>query len=118
MKGSRMKVVLDCADPQALAPFWAEALGYRIRGSVGAYTLLNPDGVEGPPLLLQRVPEPKGGKNRMHIDIQSDDIEKEASRLEAIGAKRLDGPQQDPGIDEQWIVMADPQGNEFCVCAG
>ena len=70
---------------------------------------------EHPPVILQRVPEPKTGKARIHFDLRVRDIEPEAKRLEALGARRIDiGQGDDPG----WITMADPEGNEFCVCPG
>lgn len=77
--------------------------------------LLLPDGDTGPKLLLQRVPENKAHKNRMHIDIEVADIEATASELIALGATRL----EEAVHDEHnccWIVMADPDGNEFCLC--
>jgi predicted enzyme related to lactoylglutathione lyase len=110
-----MGLVLDCADPERLAGFWAPALGYVSLGMVGSYALLLPDGRPGPKLLLQQVPEPKTTKNRMHLDIEVADIETEASRLEALGARRV----RDDHIHEHgstWILMTDPEGNEFCVC--
>jgi len=88
-----ISLVLDCSDPQALARFWAPALGYRDVGSVENYTLLMADGEAGPRLLLQRVPEGKTGKNRMHLDIHVADIEAEAARLETLGARRV-APEQ------------------------
>ena len=103
-------LVLDCADPQRLAGFWAPALGYVNLGVVGSYALLLPDGRPGPKLLLQRVPEPKSTKNRMHLDIDASDIEGEATRLEALGARRIHAAQ----IHEHgtaWILMTDPEGN-------
>jgi predicted enzyme related to lactoylglutathione lyase len=107
--------VLDCHDPKALAPFWAGALGYVTVESVDNYTLLTPDGRDGPNLLLQLVPETKAGKNRMHLDLHVADIEAEAARLVALGAQRLeDSPSTEHG--STWITMADPDGNEFCVC--
>ena len=110
-----MGLVLDCADPTALAPFWAAALDYVSVGEAGAYTALYPNGRPGPKLLLQKVDEPKQGKNRMHLDIEVPDIEAEASRLETLGARRV----QDETLAEHgttWILMTDPEGNEFCVC--
>jgi predicted enzyme related to lactoylglutathione lyase len=110
-------LVLDCADPARLASFWAPALDYVNLGDVGAYAVLVPDGRPGPKLLLQRVPEPKTVKNRMHLDIETPDVAAEAARLEALGARRV----QTDEIHEHgttWIVMADPEGNEFCVCDG
>jgi predicted enzyme related to lactoylglutathione lyase len=112
-----MGLVLDCRDPEALAPFWSAALGYVTVGSVETYLLLVPDSRPGPKLLLQRVPEAKTGKNRMHVDIEVADIEGLARRLEDLGATRLShGIQVEHG--SHWIVMADPEGNELCVCDG
>ena len=110
-------LVLDCADPQALAAFWAPALGYVNVGATGSYVvLLDEHGVK-PKLLLQRVDESKAAKNRMHLDIDATDIEAEAARLETLGARRLeDDARHEHGTN--WIVMADPEGNEFCVCDG
>jgi predicted enzyme related to lactoylglutathione lyase len=106
-------IVLDCADPEALTSFWAGALGWEHAGSAGPYAMLAaPDGQKL--LLLQQVAEPKAGKNRMHLDLHVADIEAEASRLEGLGARRLADVQQELG--STWIVMADPEGNEFCVC--
>ena len=110
-------LVLDCRDPQGLADFWREALGYVEVGGAGNYFLLvDPEGVS-PKLLLQAVPEAKAGKNRMHLDIDVADIEAEATRLEALGATRAAADQRhEHGTN--WILMADPEGNEFCVCDG
>ena len=108
-------LVLDSVDPGALAGFWADALGYVVAGSVENYVLLLPDGGVGPKLLLQQVPERKTDKNRMHLDIEVPDIEGLASRLQERGAIRLSG-QAVVEHDNRWIVMADPEGNEFCVC--
>jgi hypothetical protein len=111
----QLGLVLDCHDPEALAPFWAAALGYVSVGAIENYTVLVPNGREGPQLLLQRVPEAKAGKNRMHLDIHTPDIEGTATTLEAMGATRLpQGTTKELG--HTWIPMADPEGNEFCVC--
>lgn len=111
-------VVIDCQDPKALAQFWAPALGYRdVEWPHEPYVvLIGEKGLDGPLLLLQRVPEPKQGKNRLHIDVYADDIEAEANRLAKLGAKRISDPFHEH--DARWIVMEDPEGNEFCVCAG
>ena len=86
-------------------------------GEAGAYVMLLPNGRPGPKLLLQQVPEAKTTKNRMHLDIDAADIEGEAARLEALGARRVaDDQQHEHGTS--WILMADPEGNEFCVCDG
>lgn len=108
-------VVLDCANPQRLASFWCEALGYRQAADADPFVVLAPrDGAGGPHFLLQSVHEPKFSKNRMHVDIEAEDIELEATRLEGLGARRLiDEPRRLGPV--RWIVMADPEGNEFCV---
>ena len=66
-------------------------------------------------MILQRVPEPKQGKARIHFDLRVDDVEAEVQRLEGLGARRIDIGQSD---DVAWVPMADPEGNEFCVCPG
>ena len=108
-------LVLDCSDPDQLGTFWSEALGYTLLGGAGSYVMLvDPDGRQ-PKLLLQRVDEPKAGKNRMHFDIETPAIDAEIARLEKLGATRV----SDDAIEEhgtRWVVMADPEGNEFCVC--
>jgi predicted enzyme related to lactoylglutathione lyase len=115
--GPTIGLVLDCDDPVALADFWSAALGYVSLGLAGAYLVLVPDGRPGPKLLLQHVPEPKTAKNRMHLDIEVPDIETEAARLEALGARRVEA-QQLHEHGTTWILMADPEGNELCVCDG
>ena len=86
---AELGLVLDCADPETLAEFWAPTLGYVNLGTAGAYVALFPDGAPGPKLLLQRVDEPKVGKNRMHVDIEVVDVQAEADRLVALGATRV-----------------------------
>jgi hypothetical protein len=102
-------LVLDCSNPERLAEFWAPALGYVTLGSAGAYVLLLPNGRPGPKLLLQQVPEAKTVKNRMHLDFELADIEAEATRLEALCARRArDGHIHEHGTT--WILMNDPGG--------
>ena len=108
-------LVLDCSDPERLAEFWALALGYGNLGTFGSYVALVPHGRPGPKLLLQRVDEPKSVKNRMHFDIEVPDIHAEAVRLVALGATRVsEQPLTEHGTS--WLLMMDPEGNEFCVC--
>ena len=108
-------LVLDCVDPERLAEFWAAALGYANVGSAGVYVALYPREGNGPKLLLQRVTEPKATKNRMHLDLEVPDIDVEADRLSGIGAQRVsDDTHSEHG--STWILMADPEGNEFCIC--
>ena len=108
-------LVLDCADPEALGKFWSAAIGYEIVGGVGNFVLLVDETGAQPKLLLQRVDEPKAGKNRMHFDIETSTVDEEVVRLESIGARRIvDDAIEEHGV--RWFVMADPEGNEFCVC--
>ncbi|HWM22642.1 MAG TPA: VOC family protein [Ilumatobacteraceae bacterium] len=108
-------IVIDCADPETLANFWAAALGYRAVGFRDPYFLLLPTQRPFPPVILQRVPEPKQGKARIHFDLRVSDVDAEVRRLEAIGARRIDVGQ---GDEHRFVPMADPEGNEFCVCPG
>lgn len=113
----RFGLVLDCADPERLAEFWAAALDYVNVGSAGAYVALYPRDGYGPKLLLQQVDEAKTVKNRMHLDIDAVDVEAEADRLTGLGARRATSDVcREHG--SSWIVMTDPEGNEFCVCDG
>ena len=109
-------LVLDCADPERLAEFWSAALGYTTLGGAGSYVLLVDEKGTQPKLLLQRVPEPKTTKNRMHLDIECLDVAGESARLADLGATRIQGPMSEHG--STWVVMHDPEGNEFCVCDG
>lgn len=113
-RGRDLAVVVDCADLGRAADFWCGALGYRSEGSSGRYQqLLPPDG-DGVELLLQRVPEAKTGKNRMHLDLRVADLDAEVARLEKLGARRVG---EEPIREDGWVwyVLADPDGNEFCV---
>ena len=97
--------------------FWREALGYRVHYSEPSLAVLVPYDVNASPLILQQVPEPKAGKNRMHVDIVTDDVEVEVERLEALGARRVhDGVRSFGQV--RWLTMADPENNEFCVSTG
>jgi len=117
MAKSSMEVVLDCAEPQRLEAFWRAALGYRTLVSVEEIVVLVDDNEVSPPLILQRIPEAKNGKNRMHIDIVRDDVEAEVARLEALGARRHHDGLRSMG-PTLWVTMADPDDNEFCVSTG
>lgn len=108
---------VDTADPARLAAFWQSALGWRQTFGEDDEVVLEPpegspeDGVV-PDLLFLRVPEEKAGKNRVHIDLRPGDRAAEVARLEGLGATRADVGQ---GPHVSWVVMADPDGNEFCV---
>lgn len=128
MTASRLKsVVIDCANPHQLARFWAVALGYTVRPYDDAEVerlraagvndveddpsvVLDPPD-DGPTVWFTRVPEPKAGKNRVHLDVDvasGDDIERLVS-LGAIVLRPLDAVPE-----EHHVVLADPEGNEFC----
>jgi hypothetical protein len=136
------QIAVDAADPHLLNRFWADAVGYEVEDhhdgileivDAGYATLddtieidgrrawktaaacSDPDGT-GPRLLFQQVPEAKAGKNRVHLDLQrrleAEEREAEVERLIGLGATRLWDGEQGP---HQWVTMADPEGNEFCV---
>jgi len=110
-------VCIDSHDPSRLAGFWQEALGWRRTEDEADEVVLEPpegspqDGVV-PDLLFLRVPDDKAVKNRLHLDLRPADQEAEVARLEGLGARRVDIGQ---GPDVSWVVLADPEGNEFCV---
>lgn len=108
------EVVIDCADHGAVVDFWAAALGYERREVNEQYVALVPPSREPgrPPLLFQRVPEPKVAKNRVHLDLRAEVMADEVVRLRDLGATVL--AERTLG-DFAWTVMADPEGNEFCV---
>ncbi|MFG2036635.1 VOC family protein [Dactylosporangium sp. NPDC048998] len=140
-----VQITFDCADPAALAQFWAEALGYRLQDppegfesweqaldAMGvpperrnnASAVVDPMG-SGPRLFFQRVPERKQVKNRVHLDVRAAPglrgdarmaaLEAEAERLVSHGATRLERHEPTPPLGAGHIVMADPEGNEFCL---
>jgi predicted enzyme related to lactoylglutathione lyase len=109
----RLGIVVDCHDVDRLAEFWARAIGYRrVDEPGGRYAVLRPLQGEGATFLLQRVGEQKAAKNRVHPDIYCSDMEAEATRIQGLGASRA-GRFEEDGF--KWIVMTDPEGNEFCV---
>jgi len=112
-----VELVLDCAVPKRLATFWRVALDYRDYYTDAKLVVLVPKDATASPLLLQGVPEPKAGKNRMHFDIVVDDVEAEVHRLQALGARRIDDGVQSFG-GTRWVRMSDPEQNEFCVSTG
>jgi predicted enzyme related to lactoylglutathione lyase len=108
------EVVIDCSDHGAVVDFWAAALGYERRTVNEQYVALVPPAREAgrPPLLFQRVPEPKVAKNRVHLDFRAGSRPEEVARLVGLGATVL--AERSLG-DLAWTVLADPEGNEFCV---
>jgi hypothetical protein len=110
-------MTIDCANPERLARWWAEALGWvvvRVDDDGDTWVAPGTDPNAFPhaiPLLFLQDPNPKTVKNRLHLDLRPDDQTAEVSRLEGMGAVRVDIGQG----DVSWVVMADPEGNEFCV---
>lgn len=140
-----IQITFDCGDPAGLAAFWAEALGYRLQDPPGdfeswdqaleamgvpperrndASAVVDPEG-HGPRLFFQKVPEGKQAKNRVHIDVRAAPglegearmaaLEAEAERLVGHGATRGERFEPAPPLGAGHIVMADPEGNEFCL---
>ena len=114
--GSLDALTLDCADPLELARFWAAVLGTEIDSTLGDephYVDLRT--VPGVPVLrFQRVPDRKTAKNRLHLDMMVKDLDQACARVEALGGRRAPGqPVTEYGWS--WIVMQDPEGNEFCL---
>jgi catechol 2,3-dioxygenase-like lactoylglutathione lyase family enzyme len=140
-----VQITFDCADPAGLAMFWADVLGYRVQDppegfasweqaleAMGvppehrndASAVIDPAGA-GPRVFFQRVPEGKQVKNRVHLDVRAAPglqgdarmaaLEAEAQRLVSRGATRLERFDPAPPLAAGHIVMADPEGNEFCL---
>ena len=120
------EINVDCADPARLAEFWCAALGYVVADATDELVEIGPGGREdvalleevrrepvAPSLFFAAVPEGKSVKNRLHLDLSPIDGTQadEVARLEGLGATRVDVGQG----EVSWVVMADPEGNEFCV---
>ncbi len=110
-------VTVDCSDAQRIARFWVEALGYEFVYSSPEEeeekeVLIGPKGGSGCRILFGDVPDRKTVKNRLHLDLRPDDRDAEVERLIRLGARKIDIGQ---GEDVTWVVMADPEGNEFCI---
>ena len=130
MTASIKSITFDCARPARLARFWAAALGYSVRAydadeierlrARGIHDVeddpsvaIDPPAGRGPTLFFTKVPEPKTVKNRVHLDLRpAEDMDAEVARLTELGAAVVRVRQED---DRRWTVMADPEGNEFCV---
>jgi hypothetical protein len=120
-------VVVDCKDVAAQARWWAEVLDWRIVYEAEDEVVIVPPHAlderrqiplaeQGPGLVFVPVPEEKRVKNRLHIDLApgpDDDQAAEVARLESLGARRINVGQDEASVT--WVVMADPEGNEFCV---
>jgi hypothetical protein len=139
--GRPIQIDIDCADPDGLAAFWAEVLDYRVAPPPTGHEswtdfsraeaaeegerwcrVIDPSG-SGPSILFHRVPEPKSVKNRLHLDVfvapPTDPernwpvVDAEVQRLVGLGAGVVRRVNED---DQCFVVMTDPEGNEFCVC--
>lgn len=115
-----VSVVVDCTGPGALAAFWSSLLGYEPVGAVGQYCSIHPsaEGAVGPKLIFQAVAEGKTVKNRLHLDVDLDpglSLEPEVDRAVGLGAVPLGDVVEEFGL--RWQVLADPEGNEFCIIA-
>jgi predicted enzyme related to lactoylglutathione lyase len=107
-------IVIDTVDPARIAPFWCALLGVQERGWFGEdYLMLTTDG-GAPPVAFQRVPEAKSSKNRLHLDLMVEDLDGAFSKIVAIGGSAVSGILEMPG-GYRWRVVADPEGNEFCI---
>ena len=116
MKVRPIHVVLDADNADTLRDFWIDALGYEKSGEFEQYRAAVPAaGAAGPKFIFQQVPERRSsGKNRLHIDIEvGDDLHAEWERPVALGATRVSDEIVDAGT--RWIVMVDPERNEFCL---
>jgi predicted enzyme related to lactoylglutathione lyase len=111
------EVVIDCPDHGRVVDFWAAALGYTRQEVNEQYVALVPSEREPgrPPLLFQKVPEPKAVKNRVHLDFSAESMADEVAFLVSLGATVL--AERSLG-SMRWTVLADPEGNEFCVSGG
>ena len=115
---SVLAVIVDCQDPRRQAEWWAQVLGYEVnQRNPGEFQVSDSAGSAGS-LYFMKVPEPKAGKNRMHLDlVTAGSMEAEVARLVEAGAQVVEVRQDPASLDnpDTWTVMRDPEGNEFCV---
>lgn len=105
------QTIIDARDPAALGRWWQHALGWVAVSEDPDEFEIRPASDRLPGLLFVAVPEPKTVKNRLHLDFRPDDRDAEVERMLALGATRADIGQG----EESWVVLADPEGNEFCI---
>jgi hypothetical protein len=108
------ELTIDSTDPEPIARWWAEVLGYAVTDADPDTVEIVGPGGSGPSLVFAKVPEEKSVKNRLHMDVSPTDRDQgdELERLLQLGAKRADVGQ---GDDVRWVVLTDPDGNEFCL---
>jgi hypothetical protein len=107
------ELIVDCAEPDRLADFWSAVLGWERTGRYEPEVEISGPPGSGPSITFLTVPEAKTVKNRLHIDVSpvGCEQEQEVERLLGLGARRIDIGQG----QQSWVVLADPEGNEFCV---
>lgn len=106
-------IAIDCNDLDAMKAFWARLTGYSELYAEDTFAILgNPEKMGWTKLFVQKVPEPRVGKNRLHIDLYVPDREAAAAEVEAAGGSRV--AEHENGL-VKWLIMADPEGNEFCL---
>ena len=110
--GSRIySMTIDCADPDSLASFWEQVLDYRRTFDEDDEVVIEPRDGSGDALLFGKSPDEKKVKNRLHLDLNPTDQAAEVARVKELGATEVDIGQR----DVSWVVLADPEGNEFCI---
>jgi len=118
ISASLLAVIVDCRDPRHQAEFWARVLAYKVsQRNPDEFLVSDPVGAGGS-LYFMKVPEPKVGKNRLHLDlVTSGSMEAEVARMIEAGAELVEVRQDPASFDnpDTWTVMRDPEGNEFCV---
>ncbi len=105
-------VMIDCNDLDGMVEFWAQALDLEVKVRYPDYVWLGRLSEKGPALAFQRVPEPREGKNRLHLDLVSEDPAAFATRVKELGGSKVEEREMS-GF--HWTVLADPEGNVFCV---
>ncbi|GAB3772695.1 catechol 2,3-dioxygenase-like lactoylglutathione lyase family enzyme [Nocardioides ginsengisegetis] len=120
MTSSLQAVVVDCRNPQAQAAFWAKVLGRTsVERNTDEYLVSDP-ARQATPLYFMKVPEPRVGKNRLHLDLVTEGaLDDEVSRLMALGAHFVEVRQDPATLDnpDTWAVLEDPEGNVFCAAS-
>ena len=107
-------ITFDCVDPDKAAQWWAQAAGGQVTPYVpGEFVAVERQ--PRPKMLFQKVPDPTPGKNRIHVDFTAADVEAEVTRLVELGATETGRHSIGP---VSWVVLADPDGNAFCVTGG
>ncbi|HVF19907.1 MAG TPA: VOC family protein [Mycobacteriales bacterium] len=110
--GAPMHVTVDCLDPQRLARFWSGLTGQRVAHEEGPFVFLAGPSREATAMAFQQVSEPTRGKNRVHVDFRTADLDGACAMVERLGGTLLDDHAE---MGARWQVAADPEGNVFCL---